>query len=280
MEYSTFYDESSLDVSGLPDMPSLVRIDREAIQLRTLKIEKLDITEKDNLKTGVSHPAQLEIIIFPFLAITGNSLIFVSCIGDRSLVRFDTETSTGICLINNLTMNYWNVLQLISFWWVSGWTITEICANMVRNWRPMSSWHTLAIRRKELPCLIFCNATSLPSTSKNLLKPTRSNNKKVVYCQVYQNRNFRCLGLCSSNGELFTTVVENDVLFLRIQKTGLVSHIPISCVPREETSDSMVSGICSSDKGIIFISDSGRNQVYRVDTLKKNCTSFGADVLG
>lgn len=107
MEYSTFYDESSLDVSGLPDMPSLVRIDREAIQLRTLKIEKLDITKKDNLKTGgVSHPAQLEIIIFPFLAITGNSLIFVSCIGDRSLVRFDTETSTGICFINNLTMNY------------------------------------------------------------------------------------------------------------------------------------------------------------------------------
>ena len=32
MDYSTFY-ESSINVSGLPEMPSLVRIDREAITI-------------------------------------------------------------------------------------------------------------------------------------------------------------------------------------------------------------------------------------------------------
>ena len=90
--------------------------------------------------------------------------------------------------------------------------------------------------------------------------------------------------MCSSSGMLLNTVVDNSVLLMRIQKRfvkkerichliytklahfsdGKVSHIPIYCVVRENVFESKVSGICCSENGIVYLSDSGSNRIYRV----------------
>ena len=44
MDYSTFLEASSLEISGLPDMPSLVRInpaDISVVSLRSVRVELL-----------------------------------------------------------------------------------------------------------------------------------------------------------------------------------------------------------------------------------------------
>jgi hypothetical protein len=50
-DYSTFYD-SSFDVSGLPDQPSLVRIDRAAIGITETKSIKIGNLTTQVLGTG------------------------------------------------------------------------------------------------------------------------------------------------------------------------------------------------------------------------------------
>ena len=61
---------------------------------------------------------------------------------------------------------------------------------------------------------------------------------------------------------------------------GKVSHIPISCVTRENVDGSEVTGICCSKNGIVYLSDIGCNKVYRVDSSSGSCMSFGGDILG
>ena len=61
---------------------------------------------------------------------------------------------------------------------------------------------------------------------------------------------------------------------------GNVSHIPISCVTRENVIGSKVSGICCSKNGIVYLSDSGSNRIYRVDSSTGSCASFGGHILG
>ena len=57
------------------------------------------------------------------------------------------------------------------------------------------------------------------------------------------------------------------------------THIPISCVPNEETASSKVSAICVGNK-VAYMEDMGRKVIFRVDTTTGSCTSFGADILG
>ena len=60
---------------------------------------------------------------------------------------------------------------------------------------------------------------------------------------------------------------------------GKVSHIPISCVTRENVDGSEVTGICCSRNGIVYLSDIGCNKVYRVDSSSGSCMSFGGDII-
>ena len=57
------------------------------------------------------------------------------------------------------------------------------------------------------------------------------------------------------------------------------THIPISCVPNEETASSKVSAICVGNK-VAYMADMGRKVIFRVDTTTGSCTSFGTDILG
>ena len=57
------------------------------------------------------------------------------------------------------------------------------------------------------------------------------------------------------------------------------THIPISCVPREEITTSEVTAICASST-VAYITDMGRSLVYRVDTVTGSCGSFGSGILG
>ena len=50
-EYSTFY-ESSVDMSGLPDLPSLVRINRDAIGITQTKYIEIGNLTTQVLGTG------------------------------------------------------------------------------------------------------------------------------------------------------------------------------------------------------------------------------------
>ena len=54
----------------------------------------------------------------------------------------------------------------------------------------------------------------------------------------------------------------------------------MSCVPLEEVITSLVSDLCCSDKGVVYIADKGRNQMYRIDVDRGNCTTFGEGTLG
>ena len=59
-----------------------------------------------------------------------------------------------------------------------------------------------------------------------------------------------------------------------------VTHIPVSSVPLEEVNTSLVSDLCCSNKGVAFIADKGRNQIYRIDIDRGNCTTFGKEIIG
>ena len=58
-----------------------------------------------------------------------------------------------------------------------------------------------------------------------------------------------------------------------------LTHIPISCVPREDIGTSRVTAVTSSSTQA-YITDIGRGLVYRVDMAAGGCGSFGSEVLG
>ena len=98
MDYSTFY-ESSINVSGLPEMPSLVRIDREAITIAEHKSIVVKDIARQMFGTGEIYlfSYMLHFMIF-LLAITSEGTVFLSGLDDGSLVRVvDTgNTNTGM----------------------------------------------------------------------------------------------------------------------------------------------------------------------------------------
>ena len=57
-----------------------------------------------------------------------------------------------------------------------------------------------------------------------------------------------------------------------------MEHYPIT-VKTEEVPDVVISGITCSSLGVVFLADSGRSQIYRLDITDGTCFSFGKDVL-
>ena len=63
MLHCTLYEDSYVDVSGLPEMPSLVRIDRESISVVELRRLKVD----DNTTTQSQMFSTVEIFYFSLI---------------------------------------------------------------------------------------------------------------------------------------------------------------------------------------------------------------------
>ena len=72
----------------------------------------------------------------------------------------------------------------------------------------------------------------------------------------------------------------SKVYSLWIFSTGPVRHIPISSVQPEQSDGCIISGICISNEGILFIVDNGLKVVYRVDIDTGDCSSFGKGAFG
>ena len=58
-----------------------------------------------------------------------------------------------------------------------------------------------------------------------------------------------------------------------------VEHFPI-CLKVSEVPDVKISGISCSKQGIVFLADSGRGVVYRLDLNDGTCFNFGRETLG
>ena len=57
-----------------------------------------------------------------------------------------------------------------------------------------------------------------------------------------------------------------------------VEHYPVT-VKLENVKDFQISGITCSEEGVVFLSDIGRNQIYRMDNTNGTCFSFGQQML-
>ena len=57
-----------------------------------------------------------------------------------------------------------------------------------------------------------------------------------------------------------------------------MEHYPIA-VKVEEVPDVVISGITCSSLGVVFLADSRRSQVYRLDITDGTCFTFGKELL-
>jgi hypothetical protein len=73
--------------------------------------------------------------------------------------------------------------------------------------------------------------------------------------------------------------MDRNNLNMFILSPDCVEHYPI-CLKVNEVLDVQISGISCSKQGIVFLSDSGRGVVYRLDLNDGTCFNFGRGTLG